>query len=138
MKEVHFSALKEIESKFGVLERVDDEATHFQIGWKVNLGEEKATFNFTQDGVRIFKLEKSSEKSKYKGLENLRQCAKKAGLEHLVYYAIDEDDDTGAEALDLVGAIADGLDDIAEYYKTHATTLDEMGGSVRRIGSRRR
>ena len=94
MKEVHFKALKEIESQFGSLERINENGTSFQIGWVVNLGEEKATFNFTKDAVRIFKLEKLGEKSKYKGLETLRQCAKKAGLEHLVYYALDDEDET--------------------------------------------
>ena len=138
MKDVHHRALAEIEGRFGKLEHVNEEGTPLQLGWLVNLGEEKASFNFTTDAVRIFNIVKLSEKSKLKGLEQLRQCAKKAGLEHLVYYAFDETDERGVISLRVTGQSDDGLDHIETHFKTHDLELDEMGGGLRRIGSFRR
>lgn len=138
MKEVHHKTLVEIETKFGELERVNEEGTNLQLGWRVNLGEEIVSFNFTPDSIRIFDIQKQSEKSKLKGLEQLRFCAKKAGLEHLVYYAFSDSDARGLFVTNTIGKAKDGLSDIKLHYKTHDLELDEMGGRLCRIGSFRR
>lgn len=140
MKEIHRQALKEIESRYGSLEHALEEDSGLQLGWIVNLGEEKVTFNFTTDAIRVFRIEPLVKQSKFKGLEELRQCAKRAGLEQLVYYGISQQGEY-PDALALIAdkVQTDGLDDIDQFYKTHMIEqTDALGGSLRRIGSRRR
>ncbi|MEC8011284.1 MAG: hypothetical protein VX185_11020 [Pseudomonadota bacterium] len=140
MKDVHFAALEEVNSQFGECERVDDPESGFQIGWRINAEEERVSFNFTEDAIRIFNIQKKNSQSKYKSLELLRQCAKKGGLHELVFYQFQSGNPVGDAVLAKKGGdIKDGLDEIEEHYKIvpkHETDL--TGGSLMRVGSRRR
>ena len=139
MKDVHFAALEEVNSQFGECERVDDPDSGFQVGWRIDAEEERVSFNFTEDAIRIFNIQKKNSQSKYKSLELLRQCAKKSGLHELVFYRFEDTNHIGETILQKGGDPKDGLNEIEEHYKIvpkHETDL--MGGSLMRVGSRRR
>ena len=138
MKEKHHQALSAIEERFGELEAVEDPDSGWQVGWKATMPEERVSFNFTADAIRLFHIEKQTEKSKYKGLELLRQCAKKSGLEKLVYYDHDPETDIGMFVIENAPADGDGLEQIKDYYKVGDLEKDGQGGGYVRVGSRLR
>lgn len=137
MKEVHFAVLDEIKSQFGPCERVNDPDSGFQMGWQIDAEEEGIAFNFTEDAIRIFNIQKKNTQSKYKSLELLRQCAKKGGLHELVFYRFHDNNPVGETMR--ANASQDGLDEIDEHYKTvEKHEVDIFGGCLMRVGSRRR
>jgi len=139
MKDVHFLALKEITSKFGDLQRVDEENTNFQLGWTLTAETETITFNFTLEAIRIFNINPINTVTKLKSIDLLKQCAKKSGLRDLVFYEIDPDCKVGGEFASTSEDVSDGLILIGQHFNVSKKEVpDELGGCLMRIGSRKR